>query len=387
MNGDLRVGLIGCGNITLRAHAPALQLVEGVRVVGVADPVDARRGQVQALLGLPDAACHTDYRALLDAGVDYVVLTVPQRFRRPIVEDCARAGVHVLSEKPVATVPADAAAMIAAMRGANLRFGMMHNYIYYPEYVLTRSLIQQGALGRLGHVMLNFLGMPDHPGAAEYKPAWRKDPLEAGGGVLMDMVHTVYLAEFFFDAEMRSVSAVIDNLDHPGEAVEDFTLVHFGFDRGYATVNMWWGGGPGGLEVSGTDGRVVVYYENYDTGPFTTLAGVTLVNKTGRQDLRPRAERPALHNIDDIHADFAQAVRLGRDPIAPAEAGLRSLEAVLGAYASAATGQVVALPLGEAHPVYQRGVYGLAELPAWEASPLRKRGLLGLGPNVPSAHD
>lgn len=378
MTDDLRVGLIGCGNITLRAHAPALQVVPGVRVVALADPVDARRGQVQSLLGLPDAACHADFRALLDAGVDYVVVTVPQRFRRPIVEACAEAGVHVISEKPVATVPADAAAMIAAMRGANLRFGMMHNYLYYPEYVLARDLIRDGQLGTLRHVMLNFLGMPDHPGAAEYRPAWRKDPLEAGGGVLMDMVHTVYVAEFLFEAPVRAVSAVVDNLDHPGEGVEDFSLVNLTFDQGYATINMWWGGGTGGLEVSGTDGRLLVFYEDYATGPFVTLADVTLVNRAGRQDLLPRIAAPTYHNIETVHADFAEAVRTGRDPVAPAEIGLRTLQAVLAAYASAATGQVVALPLAEDHPAYQRGVHGLADLPAWEDSSLRRRGILGL---------
>ena len=378
MRDELRVGLIGCGNIALRAHAPALQVVPGVRVTGVADPVAARRAQVQALLGLPDSAAHADFRALLDSGVDYVVVTVPQRFRRPIVEACAAAGVHVISEKPVATVPADAAAMIAAMRAANLRFGMMHNYLFYPEYVLARDLVRAGALGRLRHVLLNFLGMPDHPGAAEYRPAWRKDPLEAGGGVLMDMVHTVYVAEFFFDSPVRSVSAVVDNLDHAGEGVEDFSLVHLTFDAGYATINMWWGGGTGGLELSGTDGRLLAFYENFSTGPFVPLESVTLVNRQGRQSFLPRTAAPTFHNIETVHADFAEAVRTGREPVAPAEAGLRTLEAVLAAYASAATGQVVALPFGEADPVYQRGVYGLAALRPWADSPLRRRGLLGL---------
>jgi predicted dehydrogenase len=244
----------------------------------------------------------------------------------------------------------------------------------------VRDLVRQGQIGRMRHVMLNFLGMPDHPGAAEYRPAWRKDPLEAGGGVLMDMIHTVYVAEFLFDAQVRSVSAVVDNLDHPGEGVEDFSLVNFAFDGGYATINMWWGSGTGGLEVSGTDGRLLVFYQNYATGPFTTLEGVTLINREGRQDLHPRVAAPIYHNIETVHADFAEAVRTGRDPVAPAEAGLRTLQAVLGAYASAATGQVVTLPLTEDHPVYQRGVHGLAELRVWPGSPLRRRGILGLSP-------
>jgi predicted dehydrogenase len=375
---ELRVGLVGCGNIALRAHAPALLQVDGVRLVGLADPVEARRAQVQALCGLPDTACHADVRALLDAGVDYVTLTAPQRFRRPIVEACAQAGVHVLCEKPIATVPAEAEAMAARMRARDLCFGMVHNYLFYPEYELARRLILDGAIGRLRHVMLNFLGMPDHPGAAEYRPGWRHDPVEAGGGVLMDMVHVIYLAEYFFGAPIRSVSAVVDNLEHPGDAVEDFTLIHYGFAQGYATVNLWWGGGAGGLEISGSAGRLLAFYQNYDTGPFTTLDSFTLVNAGGRQALSPRGAAPQPDNFVRLHTDFAEAIRAGRDPIAPAEAGLRALEGALGAYTSAALGRVVALPFDRAHPVYQRGVHGLADMALWPESPLLRRGLLGL---------
>jgi predicted dehydrogenase len=374
----LRVGIIGCGNITVNDHAPALKSYERTQVVAIADPVDARRAKVQALLGLPDSACFADHRALLDAGVDYVTLTVPQKLRRPIVEDCARAGAHVLTEKPIATTPADAQAMIDVMRQANLRYGMVHNYLYYPEYRQARELIDSGAIGALRHVTLNFLGMPDHPGAAEYRPHWRKDPIEAGGGVLMDMVHSVYLTEYFFGAPIRAVSAMVDNLDHPGEAVEDFTLVHYAFDSGYATVNMWWGEGVGGLEISGTKGRILVFYKNYNTGPFTTLARFTLVNGTGAQEFQPRLERVTVDNFIQIHADFAEAIRTGRESVANAETGLRMLEGVLGAYASAATGRVCDLPFSRDDPVYQRGVLGLRALPLRPESAVVKRGILGL---------
>ena len=378
MNEPLKVGISGCGNIALNDHAPALKSLDGARVVAIADPIEARRSKVQALLGLPDSACFADHRALLDAGVDYVTLTVPQKFRRPIVEDCARAGVHVLTEKPIATIPADARDMIRLMRDANLRYGMVHNYLFYPEYALAKDLIDSGAIGTLRHLTLNFLGMPDHPGAAEYRPQWRKDPVEAGGGILMDMVHAIYLTEFFFGGPIRAVSAIVDNLDHPGDAVEDFTLVDFAFDTGYATVNMWWGEGPGGLEIGGTPGRILVFYDNYATGPFTRLVAFTLVNSRGRQEFQPRVERRTVENFVRVHADFIEAIRDGRDPIAPAEAGLRSIEAVLGAYASGATGRVVALPLSLDDPVFQRGVIGLRELPLWADGPVFKRNVFGV---------
>jgi predicted dehydrogenase len=230
--------------------------------------------------------------------------------------------------------------------------------------------------------------MPDNPGAAEYRPLWRKDPAEAGGGILMDMVHAVYLAEYFLGGPLRSVVAVADNLNHPGEAVEDFTLVNYAADSGYATVNMWWGGGPGGLEFSGTGGRIVVNYENYGVGPFIPLANFTLVNRDGRQEFDPRGQsapppgavhtRPSHSTFSQLHADFGEAVRVGRDPIAPATAGLRALEAVLAAYASAASGRAIALPLAHDDPIFQGGAASLGAVAQWAESPLRKRGLFGL---------
>lgn len=378
MNNPLKVGIIGCGNITLNEHAPALKTLDGARVTAIADPVPARREKVQALLGLPDAACFTDHRALLDSGVDYVTLTVPQKFRRPIIEDCAKAGVHVLTEKPIATTPADAQAMMDAMRAANLRYGMVHNYLYYPEYVLAREMTASGVLGTVRHVLLNFLGMPDNPGAAEYRPQWRHEPVEAGGGVLMDMVHVLYLAEFFMGGPIRAVTAIVDNLDHSGEAVEDFTLVNCHFDSGYATVQLWWGDGPSGLEIGGTRGRILVFYQNFGIGPFAALESFTLVNREGRQEYQPRKGKPFSNNFVPLHADFGEAIRAGREPAAPAEAGQRALQAALAAYISGATDRTVPLPLAPDDPVYQRGVLGLRELPRWKDSPVVRRGLFGL---------
>ncbi len=290
MSQQLKAGIIGCGNVAF-GHARALRQLEGVTIVGIADPTPPRRQKMQAELALPDAACFADAEDLLAQGLDYVVVATPQHVRRPIVEACSRAGVHVLSEKPIATTPADGQAMVDAMRAANLRYGIMHNYLYYGEYELALRLIGEGAVGRVRHVTLNFLGVPDHPGAAEYRPTWRHDPAAAGGGILMDMIHAVYLAEHLMGGPIRAVSAVVDNLDHPAEQVEDFTIANYHFDGGYATVNMWWGKGPGGVEISGTEGRILIFYENYGTGPFTKPATFTLVNGGGVTQYPPRARR------------------------------------------------------------------------------------------------
>jgi predicted dehydrogenase len=372
----LRAGIIGCGNVAM-GHAQVLSGMDEVCVAGIADPTLERRRKMQAHLKLPDESCFADYHDLLAQGVDYVVVATPQHIRREIVESCARAGVHVLSEKPIATIPRDAQAMIDAMRASNLRYGMMHNYLFYPEYRLARRLIDEGAIGKLRHVTLNFLGVPDYPGASEYKPQWRHDPVAAGGGILMDMIHAVYLSEYLMGGLIRGVSAVIDNLDHPGDLVEDFAIANYHFDTGYATINMWWGSGPGGLEISGTQGRILVFYEKYGTGPFTSLDSFTLVTARDVQQFDPRGE-PSEDPFVQIHRNFLASVRAGRDPVAPAVTGLQSLQAALAAYASGATGHFVALPLDLQDPVYQQGVSGLNKLDLRQDGPLLKHGVFGL---------
>ncbi len=379
MHDRLRVGIVGGGNITVSGHVPVLRALPEIVVAGVAEPVESRRTMVQELLGLPDSACFADSRELLASGVDYVVLAVPPHVRAAIVADCARAGVHVLSEKPIATVPAEGHAMIELMRAANLRYGMVHNYLYYPEYELARELVGKGELGSLRHVTLNFLGVPDNLGAVDYRPRWRHDPEEAGGGILMDMIHALYVAEFLMGGPVRAVQAIADNLDRRGDPVEDFVQVQLFFDSGYATVGLWWGGGPGGVELAGTAGRIMIFYEDYATGPFAPLDSFTLVNQRGRQRFDPRGPDFRPQNFARIHADFARAVRDGSEPIAPAEVGLRSLESALAAYMSAALGRVVELPLAADHPVYRAGVLGLRQLNVWSGSPLVRHGVFGLG--------
>jgi predicted dehydrogenase len=375
---QFRVGLIGCGKISLNRHAPTLRDMEGVQVVGLADPVEANREEARQMLGLPETAAFADHRSLLDLELDYVILATPPKFRRPIVADCVRAGVHVLSEKPLATVPAEAQAMIEIMEQAGLLFGMVHNYLYFPEFVLARKLIDQGAIGQLRHVTMQWLGMGDFPGSAAYKPHWRHELSDSGGGILMDMLHAVYMVAFFMGSPIRAASAVADNLSHPGDTVEDFALVHYLFDSGYATINMWWGRGPNSFEFSGDEGQMLYFHPDHDTWG-KPVEDFILLNDEGRQ-LFSIAENGQGYakSFAGIHADFIEAVRTGRQPIAPAKAGLAALEATLAAYASAGTGRVVPLPLAKDDPVYQQGVLGLRALPLWADSPLHKRGVFGL---------
>ena len=139
--------------------------------------------------------------------LDMVDVCTPQHFHHDLVIAAAAGGRHVLSEKPLATTPRDAWEMVAAAEAAGTTLAIMHNYLLFSEVARTLEIIGSGEIGPVEVVILNWLGVPDSPGNAAYRPTWRHDPTQAGGGVLMDMLHIVYLAEAMLGAPIERVSA------------------------------------------------------------------------------------------------------------------------------------------------------------------------------------
>jgi len=378
----LRVGAVGCGNVVVVRHIPAVNRVEGAQVVAVADPVEARARTAQEAAGLPASMAFNSLEAMAQTcELDYVVVGVPPSVRRPIVEKAFELGLDVLTEKPIATRPSEAAKMIERAQALGRKFGMVHNYLYFPEYRLIRELIDQGEVGELQHIAINLLGVPDDPGNEEYRPRWRHDIEAAGGGVLMDLIHVFYLAEFLMSSQISGVSAVVDNFGLPEVQVEDFVLAHLYFPKGYASVNVSWSQGPGGLEVTGSHGRILAFYEDFETGPFSTFDEMTLVNDAGKKTYQPRHRTEATDDtFDELHRDFIEAIREGHEPAGTAQDGARSLQAALATYASGMLGRRVPLPLSSDDPIYQEGVVGLRHDSTDEVDQLRRKTLFGMQP-------
>jgi len=347
--------------------------------VADATPERLEIGRVTAGLDASDA--YSDYRDVIardDVGV--VDVCVPPHVRREIVIAAATAGKHVLSEKPLATVPSDAAAMVEAATRAGVTLGLVHNYLFQPEIILARQLIASRALGQVEMVIINFLGVQDFPGTAAYRPTWRHDAAQSGGGILMDIIHLVYLAEALLERPIDRVSAYA-NARAAGAGVEDIVSCRYETPDSAAIVNVGWSfgpdgiDGPGGVEVSGTLGRLAILNEN--GGTFAPFRELRLTDRDGTRVVM-NSDVAAVQTIPLAVEEFAEAVAAGRPPAATGEDGQRYLEAVLAAYESAALGRTVALPLDHADPVFLRGVTGLRELslPAW--APVRRKGIFGV---------
>jgi predicted dehydrogenase len=370
-------------------HKPALTTLEDVELVALADVTEARRKIGQAWFGLSDANLYGDYRDVLACkDIDAVAITVPQTFRREIVLDAIRAGKHILSEKPIAVAPAVANELASAAEAKRLTFGMVHNYHFFPEYRQIKGLIESGRIGELRALTMHYLGVIDHPGAPEYKSDWRHT-MQAGGGVLMDMIHAVYLCEWLFGQPAEQVMAFVDAPTYAtrNPVVEDLALVQVAFKSGYATIHMGWGQGVGGVDASGSEGHLRMRYNQYQTSGFNQPAELYSVRNWERTDHvldnLPTHSDNIARSFTGLWADFRDAIRDRRPPIAPARAGQRALEVALAAYLSGVTGQVIPLPLEQENPVYQKGIEGLKEIPAWTNSRTQSAGLFGLRKQTP----
>ena len=385
MSRTLKVGLIGCGNVVNYGHRPALNTLPDVELVALADITPARRAIGKDWFKLQDEQLYADYRDLLAIDeLEAVVIAVPQSFRPQIVLDAFAAGKHVLSEKPISNIPAVAAELARAADAAGLKMAMVHNYHFLPEYRQIKRLITDGLIGDIRVAMLHFLGVIDFPGAAEFQADWRHT-MAAGGGVLMDMIHAVYLAEWLVGEQAQQVMAFVDAPEYAQRepVIEDLALLQIAFPNAYAAIHMGWGEGVGGVDVSGSEGQIRMRYNQYQSGGFNQAVELYSIDSDWQRTDHAIANlEEHMGNIarsfTELWQDFHAAIRDDRQPLAPAAAGARALEIVLGAYASAVTGQVVSLPLDRASLVYRKGIDGLAELDVWADSKTKAAGLFGL---------
>jgi predicted dehydrogenase len=152
---QITLGIIGAGPIVEKKHLPALAEVREINVVA------ACRRNAEALHQLAERfripARYTDYRDLLqDERIDAVLIAAGPPAQAQIVADAARAGKHILVEKPLAESSAEAAAMADAARRANVYFQVGFNKRFYYGYQQARRVIEQGELGRLSGIDARF---------------------------------------------------------------------------------------------------------------------------------------------------------------------------------------------------------------------------------------
>lgn len=378
----LRAGLIGCGSMGGGVHAPGLANHPQVELSAIADVTPPNLERVGDEQGIPAErrfAEAEDLAALPD--LDLVVVATPPWLRKAPVLTALNAGKHVLAEKPLAAVPRDAWEMAEAAERADCVLAMMHNYLFFPEFEAAKAAIDKGVIGEVQTISANLLCVPDNPGAATFQPGWRRDLGRAGGGILMDMLHPLYVMSWLANAPVSEVSAMIRRTGEGPLPVDDLAMCHLRLGDVYASLNLGWGLGPGGIGVGGTEGRLWLRYINNGTTPFDRFHSAFTSDGMTTQPLEVEgviADADSAHASEDerlawafdgynmqnsylnLVGDVVAAVTEGRQPRSTGEDGARAVDTVLACYASAARRHPVALPLDSTDPVFGQGVTALA---------------------------
>jgi predicted dehydrogenase len=196
----LNFAVIGCGLIGKR-RAAALAGLSGARLRSACDLDPARAADAAALA--PGCATAADFRSVVDdAGVDAVVVSTLNASLAPIALAAAKAGKHVLIEKPGALGAAGLREVQAAAAARNVRVRIGYNHRFHPGIAKAREIVDSGGLGPLMFIR----GRYGHGGRKGYDREWRADPKLSGGGELIDQgVHLIDLSSWFL-GEFTSVS-------------------------------------------------------------------------------------------------------------------------------------------------------------------------------------
>lgn len=192
---SVRVGVIGCGWWTTRAHLPALAAHSEAVIAAVADPDAARRDRAGERFGI--RARYADGVAMLDAEeLDAVIVATPHATHAPLARACLERGLHVLVEKPLTIDPLDAFDLVERAAAVRRELIVGYPYHYVPQLARVRELIRGGVIGRpellvglfASVVRELYLGRPDRYadvlGYPTHGPASTtySDPVLAGGG-------------------------------------------------------------------------------------------------------------------------------------------------------------------------------------------------------------
>jgi UDP-N-acetyl-2-amino-2-deoxyglucuronate dehydrogenase len=337
-------GIVGAGVIAaIHADAIALLSKTGLAEARLVAVTDVAPGAAAAFAAARGCRAEPDLGALLARrDVEVVCVCVPSGLHAAIGIQAAKAGKHLVVEKPI-DVSLDAAdRLIDAARTAGVALTVISQHRFDPGLVELRRLLDGGALGRLvlGEASTKWYRTQDYYDSAAWRGTWAMD----GGSLMNQGVHYVDLLRWCMGPPAE-VTALYSTQAHRIE-VEDTALAVVRFASGAVgtilSSTAAFPGFPQRLEITGTEGTVIV-----ENGRIVRRALATGTDPaSAAAAAAPAAADPAALDVASHAAqlaDLLDAVEGGREPSVSGESGRDALEIVLAVYESSRIGRSVRL--------------------------------------------
>lgn len=346
----MRFGLIGTG-LAGRLFGGALQArPAGAELVAV-----AARSEASARGGAERWGAQwwtDDWRELIASDeIDAVCIATPTGTHAEIAVAAARAGKHVLTEKPMATTLDDADRMISAANGAGVGLGVIFMYRFMDSARLLREAVTGGHLGRplLAECFGRFWRDQAYYDSGDWRGTWEG---EGGGSLMTQTSHTLDLLLWIM-GEVEEVSAYWDVTPLHSIETEDLVVAILRFANGaLATVTSSTAikaPGPRSITISGEQGLIELVGDDIGRWTIPGLADRATTLRAADVDRGDTALRAGFTD-SELHRrqieDFVTAIREGRAPLVDGLEGRRTLEVIRAIYHSAWSRQPIRLPVG-----------------------------------------
>jgi len=344
---QVRLGVIGTGGMG-QGHCSRMNTIPEVRLTAVCDIVPEVAKNVGEQYQVP---WFTDWRDLVRARLcDAVLIATPHPVRPSIAIGCMKAGLHVLSEKPLAERISAADKMVETARETGVALAIMFQRRLEPAFA---KAIEIARSGRLGTIWRATMISPEYRSQAYYDSGgWRATWQGEGGGVMMNQApHIIDLflrlsgmpCEVYGRCETRLHKIEVEDV---AEAILRFPSGGTGYF--YCSTNEL---GPGQMiELFGTHGkliyrdRVLKFYRFEPSVPEFTVQNTEMWGSP--KCIEETIEIPEIpHGHAAITRNFARHLLFGEPLVSPGEEGLQSLEVANAVWLSSHTGKPIRLPL------------------------------------------
>lgn len=319
----VRFGIVSTAKIARDWVIPAMQAVPECEVVAITSRDTNRAASVAAQFGIPR---HFGSLAemLADPEVEAVYIPTPNSAHVGETIEAARAGRHVLCEKPIALDAAEARQLIDVQRKTGVQMSEAFMVRYHPRWLAAREIVRSGRLGKVTQIHATYSVLNDNPDDIRFNP-------ELGGGALGDVgVYPITAARFLFEDEPFAATATFQKLNPAGVDVAVSGILEFPDHCSLlfsgALLQAWshW------IMVIGSEGWMEI-----PIAVWPSAEEETVIRLRGRIDLNDADIEvltfPPANQYEHEVREFARAVRGMAPqawPIENAVAGMRVLDAV-----------------------------------------------------------
>lgn len=326
----LGYALVGLGSLSTNQIAPALQKTKLCRLAGIVTGTPAKAEQWKAKYGIPDRSIYnydTIGRLADNPDVDVVYIVTPNALHARDTIKAARAGKHVLCEKPMEVTTERCRQMIAACKAANRQLAIGYRCRFEPHHLEMLRIAKEKELGEVRLIESGFgfsIGDPTQ---------WRLKHALAGGGPLMDVgVYSIQSAEMIAGQYPVAVAAMTTKTDPVKfKEVEESMTYELKFANGISASCTTT------YKVNGFN-RTTAYAERGSFGLAPAF------NYGGIRGWRSDRKELAATEVDQFATemdDFADCIINNRPTSVPGEMGMRDVQTMMALYESARTGRVV----------------------------------------------